>query len=124
MANNKLMIVDDDKEFLEELETALGLSGYDLVVFSDALAALERVSEIKPQAVLLDLRMPSMSGFQLADEIRHRSELTNVPIIAMTAQYKDEYKALMKLCGIEKCLRKPFTPQQVIAEIESSWKQR
>ncbi len=116
---NRIMIVDDDKEFLEELEETLGLSGYDVVAVQDSTCALETMHQIKPDLILLDLKMPQKSGFQLADEVRHMSDLSQVPIIIMTAYLKDEYKSLMSLCGIHACLKKPFNPLDIIAQIES-----
>jgi CheY-like chemotaxis protein len=120
MKIQKVMIVDDDKEFLEELGETLALSGYDMVAVGDPVSALEMASEARPQLILLDLKMPGMSGFQLADEIRRFSQFEHIPILAMSAYFKDEYASLMDACGIKKCLKKPFNPLDVISEIEKS----
>jgi CheY-like chemotaxis protein len=118
MANSKVMLVDDDKEFLEELQELLVSSGYQMVAVNDPISALERVSQVKPDVIVLDLKMPNMSGFQLAQEIRHFCELNSVPIIAMSGYYKDEYNPLLNICGIKVCLKKPFNPLDVISAIE------
>jgi len=116
----KIMVVDDDKEFLEELGEMLELSGYDLVAANDAGSAIEVAKEAKPVVILLDLKMPKKSGFQLASELKYFAELERIPIIAMSAFYKDDYKPLLNICGIRKCLTKPFRPLDVIAEIEEA----
>jgi len=118
MENKKVMIVDDDKEFLEELEDVLADSGYDLVAVTDSIKVLDVALRIKPDVIIMDLKMPYRSGFQLADELRRYSELQHVPILAMTAFFKNDYTQLMDSCGIKKCLQKPFNPLDVIAEIE------
>lgn len=118
MIKKKVLIVDDNEEFLEELKESLTLSGYDLMAVNDPLAVLSRAAEIKPDIVLLDLKMPGKSGFQLADEMRRYFQLQNVPIIAMSAFFKEEYRVLMKMCGIRRCLKKPFSPLDVISAIE------
>ncbi|MDD5595094.1 MAG: response regulator [Candidatus Omnitrophica bacterium] len=118
MSNKKVMIIDDNQEFLEELKEALRLSGYDTVALNDPLSARDIAILEKPDIVLLDLKMPGKSGFQVADEIRHFSELVQVPIIAMTGFFKEGYGPLLNLCGIKKCLKKPFNPLDIIAEIE------
>ncbi len=120
MNSRKVMIVDDDKEFLEELNETLGLSGYDVVSVNDSVAAIDTAFRIKPDVILLDLKMPQKSGFQLADELRHLSELSRVPIIVMTGFFKDEYASLLNICGVRKCLKKPFNPLDVIAQIEEA----
>lgn len=118
MENGKIMIVDDDKEFLGELGETLALSGYSTVMVSDPILALDTAVREKPDIVLLDLRMPGKNGFQLADELRHVPQLMQVPIIAMTGNFKDSYNPLIKMCDIKKCLKKPFNPLDIIAEIE------
>lgn len=118
MENGKIMIVDDDKEFLGELGETLALSGYSTVMVSDPISALDTAVREKPDIVLLDLRMPGKNGFQLADELRHVPQLMQVPIIAMTGNFKDAYNPLIKMCDIKKCLKKPFNPLDIIAEIE------
>ena len=116
--NKKIMVVDDDKEFLEELRETLALSGYDLLAVNDATRVLDTAISEKPDVILLDLKMPQKSGFQVADELRHLSEVSHIPIIAMSAYLKDEYASLLNICGIKRCLSKPFYPLDVIAEIE------
>lgn len=120
MENKKVLIVDDDKGFLEELRESLALSGYDMVAVNDPQEVLPIAVKAKPDVVLLDLKMPGKSGFQLADEMRRYFQLQNIPIIAMSAFFKDEYNILMNLCGIKKCLKKPFNPLDVIAQIEGA----
>jgi len=122
--NKKIMVVDDDKEFLEELRETLTLSGYDLVVVNDATMVLGLVSSVKPDVILLDLKMPLKSGFQVADELRHFSEVSHIPIIAMSAFLKDDYAALLNICGIKRCIRKPFHPLDVITQIEEVLSER
>jgi len=57
MPKKKIMVIDDNKEFLEELQELLNLTGYDTVVFSDGTSALKMVSKIKPDVILLDLKL-------------------------------------------------------------------
>ena len=123
MKRKRLMIIDDDKEFLEELNETLSLSGYDLVAVNDANQALKIALETRPAVILTDLKMPRKSGFQLAEEFKRRSELREIPIMAMSAFYKDGDFPLMKIYGIETCLNKPFTPEALICEIEKVLKE-
>lgn len=122
MSNKKIMIVDDDKDFLAELEEMMSLSGYDLVAVNDATSASKIASKTKPDLILLDLKMPGKSGFQLAEEIRQLPELSGVPIIAMSSYYRDDYAFLLKVFGIKSCLKKPFNPLDAIAAVETALK--
>ncbi len=69
--------------------------------------------------ILLDLRMRRTSGFEIADGLKRFLETERIPVIAMTGFYTmKEHSWLMNFCGIKKCLKKPFNPLDVIAEIE------
>jgi CheY-like chemotaxis protein len=114
----KVMIIDDNKEFSEELKETLELSGYEVCEVNDAVIALETASKVNPDVILLDLKMPEKSGFQVAYEFKHFSELMHIPIIAMTGFVNDQHLAFMKIYGIKKCLNKPFSPLDAIAQIE------
>lgn len=120
MANKKVLVVDDNEAFLEELKENLSMSGYDTIAVNNPSLVSSIVAKEKPDIVLLDLKMPGKSGFQLADEIRRIFELQNVPILAMSAYFKDEYRMLMNVCGIKKCIKKPFNPLDIISEIEGA----
>ena len=119
MENKKVMIVDDDREFLEELQETLTLSGYDIAIFDNGESALSKGAEVRPDVILLDLKMSGRSGFEIADMLKHNPKTMNIPIIAMTAFYSgEEHRQLMNLCGIKSCLIKPFNPVELIAKIE------
>ena len=115
----KIMIVDDDKDFLEELKEVLESAGYDVVGLSESTSVPAAVTSHKPDVIILDLRMPLMSGFEVASTLRTLSDAWHIPIIAMTGFYTVEEKSfLMNFCAIKKCLKKPFNPLDIIKEIE------
>lgn len=114
-----ILVVDDDKEFLDEIRSMLELSGYEVVGLTESTSVMQTVRKSKPDLVLLDLRMRSMSGFEVANELKSYPDTAGIPIIAMTGFYTmKEQSWLMNFCGIKKCLKKPFKPLDVIGEIE------
>lgn len=120
MSGEKIMVVDDNKEFLEELKEILVLSGYDVVAIDDAESVLDAAVNTRPNVILLDLKMPKKNGFQIAQEFKNSSDLMHIPIIAMSGYFtRAEHEALMEVCRIKTCLKKPFNPLDVIACIES-----
>jgi DNA-binding response OmpR family regulator len=124
MGKKRVMIVDDDKGFLEELKEMLTLSGYETAAFLDGDSALRMIHRIKPDIILLDLKMSHKSGLQLAYELKRLPDV-RVPIIAMTAFFTErEHAGLMDVCGIQTCFIKPFSPQAVIAKIEKILQER
>lgn len=124
MENKKILIVDDDKEFLEEMRQMLAATGYEVTSVGDSIAAVKAARVIKPDVILLDLRMKAMSGFEVADRLKGFPETAVIPIVAMTGFYTlKEHAWLMNFCGIKRCIRKPFNPLDVIAEIENVLKE-
>lgn len=124
MAEKKILIVDDDKGFLEELKEMLEATGYIVIAVIDGYLALKAAQTTKPDLIILDLRMQSMSGFEVADRLKGFAQTAKIPIIAMTGYYTmKEHIWLMNFCGIKRCLRKPFNPLDVITEIESVFKE-
>lgn len=120
MPEKKIMIVDDDKVFLAELKDLLRSCGYDIADFYDSRRAFLAISAVKPDIILLDLKMEGLSGLQLVDRIRRLQAFKNLPVIVMTGFNIDcrEYPYTMDSYGIEKCLKKPFHILDLVAAIE------
>lgn len=115
----KIMVVDDDKEFLNEVSEILRLSDYQVVAVYDETKVLKIAEKEKPDLVLLDLKLGRESGFNLARELRGLQVMAYVPIVAVTGYYTDaEYSELMRVCGISRHLTKPISPQEMIILIE------
>jgi two-component system response regulator ChvI len=114
-----VMIIDDDKVLLSELAEALEGSGYLVKPFSEGKAALLAAPRIMPDVILLDLKMDKVSGFQVADKLNCSPKTENIPIIAMTGYFtQDEYSLITRICGMKKCINKPFKMEDIIAEVE------
>jgi CheY-like chemotaxis protein len=119
MPAKKIMIVDDDKDFLEEISELLQYAGYEVIIVNDSLSAMGIARSTKPDLILLDLRMPSMSGFEVAVNLKNFLETCNIPIIAITGYNPISDDSFLKsFCSIRKCLKKPLRPLDVIKEIE------
>ena len=118
MEKKKILIVDDDKEYLEELNEMLTLAGYDVTAISDSSSAVKAAQATAPDVVLIDLRMPVMSGFEVADRLKALTQTCKIPVIAITGYYTmKEHVWLMKFCGIKRCIKKPANPDDIKSEI-------
>ncbi len=117
----KVMVIDDDKEFLDEMSEMLRLSGYDPTPLSDSADAAAKACESLPDIILLDLKMDKKSGFEVADELTSKPETRSIPIIAITGVFMHKERHLfMKLRNIRHCLIKPIKPLDVIHLIEKA----
>ena len=117
--NTRIMIIDDDKEFIAELQELVSLSGYDVDVLSDGSAAMERIKAYRPQVLIMDLRMSPKSGFDIIDEIKQDHLLADLKIIAMTGYISEKKRfELMRNVSVKSLLFKPIQPLNVISRIE------
>ncbi|MCK5493437.1 MAG: response regulator [Candidatus Omnitrophica bacterium] len=120
MAGEKIMIVDDDIEFLSQLKEIIQLSGYYPIVTYDSSSVLSFARKMEPDLILLDLRMDNVDGYEVAACLQHFPETAKIPIIAMTGFYDAEkYNQHIKNCNMKACLEKPFNPLDVIGQIEN-----
>jgi DNA-binding response OmpR family regulator len=118
MKKKKIMIVDDNRPLLEELESALLSEDYDTSAVDDASSVVMTAEKLRPDIILLDMKMSGKSGFQIADDLKHFSATADIPIIAMTGHFMEkQHINFMKSLGISDCILKPFDTHALISKI-------
>jgi DNA-binding response OmpR family regulator len=111
-----LLFIEDDDQIRLALRLALEDEGYEVMEAADGRSGLERFAEREPDLVLLDLRLPDISGFDVCRTLRARSI---VPIIMVTAQ-ADTYDMVAGLeAGADDYVRKPVVPKELAARIRA-----
>lgn len=116
MANEKILIVDDDLNICELLRLYLEKEGYSTVIVNDGLSAVESFSQVKPNLVLLDIMLPGLDGWQVCRKIR---SLSDCPIIMLTAKGETFDKVLGLELGADDYIVKPFDTKEVLARIKA-----
>ena len=113
----RILVIDDEPEALELLKLTLSMEGFDVVVAQGALAGLRAAYQVHPDAILLDVMMPDVDGFETCRRLR---ELTEVPIIFVTAMgtMKDIVRGFH--VGGDDYVVKPFDRNELLARIQSS----
>jgi FixJ family two-component response regulator len=110
-----ISVVDDDQSLRESLEGLLKTLGYDTTVFSSAESFLNSEALAKTACLILDVRMPGMSGPELQRELIGRRR--NIPIIFITAQADEDVVARVLNDGAVDCLLKPFSEDSLLKAI-------
>lgn len=116
MANEKILVVDDDKNICELLRLYLVKEGYNVTMVHDGGAALAEFDKLYPDLVLLDVMMPVMDGWEVCRKIRAKD---NTPIIMLTAKGETYDKVLGLELGADDYIVKPFAPTELVARVES-----
>jgi DNA-binding NarL/FixJ family response regulator len=115
-----LLVVDDDALFRAWLREALERAGFDVVEASDADAAFECVERTRPHLALLDVRLPTTSGYEIHRELNDRYA-GSIPVIFISGERTEPYdRAAGLLLGADDYLVKPVDPDELIARVRRS----
>ncbi|OGS50057.1 MAG: hypothetical protein A3J79_04595 [Elusimicrobia bacterium RIFOXYB2_FULL_62_6] len=115
-----VMLVDDDREFLAELQEALALSGFVPVPLTSGARAPAMARRVKPDAILLDLKLGDGDGFAVADRIRKCPRTARIPIIMMSGYFGDPgARRAPQPSDIDIYLSKPFSQKDVVRGIQT-----
>ncbi len=111
------LIVDDVPENLSLLSDALSEAGYTVLVATDGLSALDRLSRIVPDIILLDAVMPGIDGFETCRRIKQMDNVRHVPIMFMTGLTETEHVLQGFDAGGMDYVTKPIEPTEVLARV-------
>jgi len=115
-----VMLVDDDEVFLSELQEALALSGYVPIPVTNGPAAVKTARRIRPDVILLDLKLGNENGFAVADKIRKDPATASVPIIMMSGYFSEPaHTRVLPPSNINIYLSKPFSQRDVVFSIQT-----
>lgn len=116
MDNQRILIVDDEKEIRDLIEIYLVNEGYETMKATNGLEALEILEKHHVDLVILDIMMPKKDGVQACMELR---KTKNMPVIMLSAKSQDMDKILGLTSGADDYLTKPFNPLELIARVKS-----
>ncbi len=112
-----IMVVDDSLTVRKVTSRLLARQGYRVVTAKDGVDALEQLSEVMPDVMLIDIEMPRMDGFDLSRNIRADARLSGIPLIAITSRTADKHRQHGLDVGINHYLGKPYNEDQLLALI-------
>jgi len=120
----KILVIDDDKGVVEVIKNVLVGQNYEVVTAFDGKEGLKKVKSENPDLIVLDIRMPSMNGYEFIRTLR--TELVNankpmVTVIVLTA--KEEMEEMFRLEGAKGYLVKPIDPPVLLTTIEELLKE-
>ena len=118
----RIMLVEDDADIaVLSMMSLQDLSGFEVVHCSSGPEALERISEVAPDLLLLDYSMPGMNGGELLTALRSRPDTARTPAIFMTASVMPAHVQRLKELGALDVLAKPFNPVTLGDQLKALW---
>ena len=116
MSPPRVLLVEDEPGLVDVLTLHLAQAGYEPVVATDGLQALRQLDEAPPQAVILDLMVPEVSGFRLIQLIKHSYDSAAIPVLVLTALSFEEAAEVIR-AGADDFLTKPCEPAEVVRRV-------
>ena len=115
-----VLVVDDDPDVARFVEVNLRSAGYDVTVASNGEEALDRAVDLRPDLVLLDVMMPKLDGFEVAQRLRRDPRTSSSSIIMLTAKALSSDKVLGLSSGADDYIIKPFDPVELLARVKGT----
>ncbi len=84
-----IFIADDELDFVSTLRSRLEFEGFVVTTAVDGKEALQRITDEKPDLILLDIMMPTMNGYQVCRELKGNAETSSIPILMLTAKSQE-----------------------------------
>ncbi|HEX3076332.1 MAG TPA: VanR-ABDEGLN family response regulator transcription factor [Lachnospiraceae bacterium] len=114
--NEKILVVDDEKEIADLIEVYLKNDGYTIYKFYSGLEALQCVERTSIDLAVLDVMLPDIDGFKILQKIREKHFY---PVIMLTAKVEDMDKIMGLTLGADDYITKPFNPLEVVARVKT-----
>jgi chemosensory pili system protein ChpA (sensor histidine kinase/response regulator) len=112
-----VLVVDDSVTVRKVTSRLLERQGYEVLTAKDGVDAMAILQDYKPSLVLLDIEMPRMDGFEVATQMRHSSQLKDIPIIMITSRTGDKHKERAMTIGVNDYMGKPFQEEKLLEAI-------
>lgn len=121
--HKRLLLIDDDPNLILLVKDYLEFRGYEVITAENGQEALEVLDQDTPDMIICDVMMPQMDGYSLVEHVRKNPRTSWIPVLFLSAkgQSQDRVKGLNT--GADVYMVKPFEPEELVAQVESSLKQ-
>ncbi|HET9108408.1 MAG TPA: response regulator [Steroidobacteraceae bacterium] len=115
----RLLVVDDNKDAAESMSMLLEMWGHEVAFAYDGPSALETAQRWQPEAIFLDIGLPGMDGYELAERMREMPQAKDAMLIAITGYGQEDDRLRSRKAGIDHHLVKPVAPDALLSLIDS-----
>ena len=119
MSQQRILVVDDDREVVRLMRAYLEQAGYQVLTAYDGETAVHMLRREKPDLMLLDLMLPDRDGWDITRLVRGDPTLAHIPIIMLTARVDDTDKIVGLEMGADDYVTKPYNPREVVARVRA-----
>ena len=117
VAGERVLVVDDDPVIRQLICVNLELEGYDVHTADDGQDALDKVREVDPAVITLDIMMPRLDGWDTAARLRSDPETAHIKVILLSARAQEADLRRGEGIGVDAYLTKPFDPDELVEAV-------
>jgi diguanylate cyclase (GGDEF)-like protein len=115
-----VLVVDDDVDIAQFIETNLKIEGFDVLVAHDGAEALDLIGSALPDLALLDVMMPKLDGIEVVRRLRSSASTASLPVIMLTSSWQPADKVVGLTAGADDYMVKPFDTLELVARVRST----
>ena len=114
----KILVAEDEKDIRELIVFSLNFAGFEVVAAVDGQEALEKALEAKPDLIMMDVRMPRMTGYEACAKMKQMDELKHIPVVILSAKGQESEIQTGLNVGAYEYILKPFAPDELIQRVK------
>jgi len=114
----KILVAEDERDIRELIAYTLKFAGYEIVQASNGVEAVDLATQEKPDLILMDVRMPRMTGYQACKVLKQKPETKDIPVIFLSAKGQESEIQQGLGAGAVKYILKPFAPDELTTQVE------
>ena len=114
----KILIAEDERDIRDLVAFTLRFAGHEVFAAANGEEALEMAPKVNPDLILMDVRMPRMTGYEACKAMKANLDLKDIPVVFLTARGQENEIQQGLEAGAEKYLLKPFAPDQLTAQVK------
>jgi CheY-like chemotaxis protein len=114
-----VLVVDDSPSVRRVVSNMLKSNGWDVQVARDGVEALEVIARERPAAVLLDIEMPRMDGYELMATIRSQEQYRGLPLVVLTSRAASKHHQRAMQLGADAYIVKPYQPEELLSTVSN-----
>jgi two-component system alkaline phosphatase synthesis response regulator PhoP len=115
----KILIAEDERDIRELVSLTLQFGGFTVVQAANGAEAVELAQKALPDLVLLDVRMPKMTGYEACRRIKSMPELRDIPVVFLSAKGQESEIQTGLEAGAEEYILKPFAPDELVKQVQA-----
>ncbi|HZM24661.1 MAG TPA: response regulator transcription factor [Anaerolineales bacterium] len=115
----KILIAEDERDIRDLVAFTLRFAGYEVFAAANGEEAVEMAPKVNPDLILMDVRMPRMTGYEACKVMKANADLKDIPVVFLTARGQETEIQQGLDAGAEEYLLKPFAPDQLTTRVKA-----